>query len=502
MDTLFSYHQNYTRENKREVKDESIRTQVAKVLRIDNVPDWAIVDQKQVNGHMLYQVNFVPTGNLVKYGYLKGVVVDLEARTQVSQSWGYTPGTILDELVPDDKGKLTLTDHRGLQHEFDLAHTIIKPVFEGAIISIFKSHGEVHYSINTSMYAERGGKNHFGHMGNYKNVYFQLGGPREDILFNPYKDYSPYTYTFLIMRKELMSSMKLDPGKDGFLVYLGAFCNWDVNSPPYPIDKCELIAEFDENHEEVLTEFPEYDIVEPFVYAPPSFSLEQANNHLRYGWSAPYNDKLTHNYHRSGEGIVLIDAQTRKSLFVYSNAYAWRRTIRGEEATLKQALYVRLNDAYLINEEFNDKYPIMAEMDLWSCEELCNEGQYIVTWPSSIENMPINTVMDKMTIVWLSLLISCPPPSQPEVWKLMNQYYSDKVYLMAELQNLIKMRNGTLYYLGKDLPANIRDLLSISIRRSDGTINGALVQLKKIIDDEMDGAEFHRMVKLFRKNKK
>ena len=495
MQKLFCYRQGYSRNHKHEVKDENIRSSIAQILGITSTNDWLITDHKNINNHNLYQVNFNTNSDLSKWGFLKGVVVDLEAKTRVSRSWGYTPGTISDEIISPNGNNLNFVDHTGQTHNFDLANTMIKPIFEGTIISIFKCHGEVHYSVNISMHAERSGKNHFAHIGNYKNLYYQLGGPREDILFNPGKENSPYTYTFLLARQELTSATKLECG-NGFLSYLGSFCNWDPENPPYPHDSCELSPEFDEQHEMLTKEMPEYGVIEPFIYCAPNMSLEDANRHLRYGWLEPYDDTLINNYHRSGEGVVLINKTTGKTLYVYSSAYAWRRSIRGEEATIKQAFYVRTDDADLPDEEFNAKYPPMAQMDLWQCEQLIKDGKHILIWPHSIKNIGTDTYQKKLTIVWLSFLISCNPSIQVDAWNLLGTYYSDKHYLIDTILGYLK--NNKKY----DLPTNFKDLLFTVLNRTHNKANQTVDALTQIIDDELSGAELHRMVKYLKRQAK
>src|SRR3989304_6739213 len=89
---------------------DQVKSDIANILAIENSGAWEIISSDP--DHNLYMVHHKPEADLVKYGDIRGIVVDVKSRSIVCKSYGYTP-TIVSNTIEN-----TMVDTNGTVHQF------------------------------------------------------------------------------------------------------------------------------------------------------------------------------------------------------------------------------------------------------------------------------------------------------------------------------------------------------------------------------------------------
>src|SRR3990170_1607956 len=90
---------------------QSIKEELGSILQIEVSEDWAIFDA--IPEKELYLVSYKPGANVVKYGNLRGIAIDRQARTIVCSSFGYTPTITLNEFPTEESTKVEIPSAGG-----------------------------------------------------------------------------------------------------------------------------------------------------------------------------------------------------------------------------------------------------------------------------------------------------------------------------------------------------------------------------------------------------
>ncbi len=212
------------------MSNDDIRKIISNVLDIENSAAWQIVSSDPE--HNLYMVHHKPEANLADYGQIRGIVIDTEAKAIICRSYGYTPTVMIDRItVQPGDGNIHLIDELSFEHAMNPARIHFKIGFEGTMINVFKHDGKVYRSTRKRLDASR---SRWGNSDTFMDMYWSLGGPGNDDLFDPDSKYSPYCHTFIIVHPDVLVVSKDNIG-DGYLVYLGPKQMWsvDYNICPY-----------------------------------------------------------------------------------------------------------------------------------------------------------------------------------------------------------------------------------------------------------------------------
>lgn len=311
--------------------DPSVK-KLASLLELPASRSWNCVDESSSLQLFHYNIEKTPDEGVEK---IRGLVFDSEEEIVVARSYNYTPNCVLPQIELEEDGSLKLEDSDGKEHLLrDFSFCL---GYEGTVMRVFKHGGKVYHSSHRRLDTF---KSTWGNSPPFLSVYKQLGGPSDEELFNPSKNYSPYCHVFLMVHPKLLLS-SLQPIGKGYLVYLGALDMYSSN-PPYPEEECDL----EKRSFPTITSFPENMEEEtPFILSPQEISLEEANKHLREGWQG-----------LGGEFIIVSSKESKRGEFpslikISSPDYEKRTEVRNHDPSLYHR-YVELSSrAATMNKE-------------------------------------------------------------------------------------------------------------------------------------------------------
>ena len=408
------------------------KAKIAKIIGINSDPGteaWDIKDS--IPEEHLYLIHYNEDANLNKYGDLRGIVVDTKAGTIVCRSFGFTPSVTASSLVIGADSKYHLIDVYGHKHDIDSGKIKIKLGFEGTIMRVFKHNGNVYMSTHRRL---RTGKSRWGNSIPFTQMYEKLGGPQPEKLFDPNKKYSPYCHIFLMVHPDVLNVTKADVG-NGYLVYLGPKQVW---SNAYPESETDLNLTVPDSSARVPSPAET-----PMTITPLDLTLDQANRHLRYGWTA-FDDSRLDIRSRTGEFIILYvmddDDQINRLIRVQSPAYEWRLGVRDNDPNLLHRFYALLNPSYIQTntarglEEYVAKFPIVQQMSKDRLSQLVNERPvlFIPLAPS----VWMRDKNDNLYNIWLNFVVSIPINKQKEALEYYTRLVDDRDLLISWLESI------------------------------------------------------------------
>lgn len=393
--------------------------------------------------------------DMEKYGNLRGVVVDTQAKAVVCRSFGYTPTAVANQLTPDENGLLTLNDLNGTTHTIDFKTTRIKAGFEGTIMRVFLHNGQVrratHRHINPI-------NSRWGKSVSFNEMYDQLNGPAYEELFDLSKKYSPFVHMFLMVHPDVLSCTKQNVGS-GYIVYLGSKQMWTPETCPYPAEETETVAKVPNG----ISTIPSV-ITKPEVINAFDWSLEQANEHLRWGFYEPFDERsLTDSRLGCGEFVMLYryddEGHVTGLLKVASPAYQWRCDVRDNDPNLTHRLYQLVDASYIAAETMTGLRQFLARFPLiypYQAEDIIQriqqEGPRILWVQPAVATTAIATKEDRLYNVWICLMMAVPLHLQAEVAQAYQTLIQDRASLVTWLQQLY----NTQKYLNDDrLPSRL-----------------------------------------------
>lgn len=406
----------------------SLREQIATILGVPNTESWQIVDTDTAAG--LYLIHYTPDASMVRYGSLRGVVVDVPNKTVVARSYGFTPVISASSLaVAEYDGNIHLTDaiNPNVDYDIDPKKTLFYPGFEGTIMRVFLHGGRVYHSTHKKLDAVR---SRWGNSPTFVEIYRQLGGPSNEDLFDLSKNYSPIVHIFLLAHPSVQVASKTPIGA-GYLVYLGPREMWDPAKSSYPTNEIDAV----DHGIDAVVDFvanPQ----EPVVYAPRTMTLEEVNKHLTFGFHQPFDRTGLEDRLLPGEFIIAYlqtkEGQISGALRIESPAYHWRSSLRDNNPNLVHQFYL-LSNGKFIQAQYDDerevylrKFPILSPYDEESINEVLTDGPIIV-WPQEdLTEETINEILadpdSRLYNIFLAFLYSLPGHFQQQAVDIYQDY--------------------------------------------------------------------------------
>lgn len=481
----------------------SIREQIATILEISNNESWQIIDTDTAAG--LYLVHYTPDASMVRYGSLRGVVVDVPNKTIVARSYGFTPVITTSSMaVAEYDGKIHLTDgvNPNVNYDIDPKTTLFYPGFEGTIMRVFLHGGRVYHSTHKKLDAIR---SRWGNSLTFLEIYHQLGGPNDEDLFDLGKNYSPIVHIFLLAHPSLQVASKSSIGA-GYLVYLGPRQMWDVNKSRYPQNEVDSV-----DHGIVAVEDFVANPQQPLVYASRQMTLEQVNKHLDFGFHQPFDRTGLEDRLLPGEFIIAYLQSNQGELIgalrIESPSYHWRSSLRDNNPNIIHQFYLLSNGKFIQaqydeeREVYLRKFPIMTPYDEESISEVLAEGPIIV-WPQedlseSIINEILTDSNSRLYNIFLAFFYSLPSYFQERALDIYQDYQESLRQVTAWLINL-NANDDLAYELipprGRQIINNARGIARVRIDQGSGENMEPLVEneISNLVQSE-EGSSLFRL---------
>ena len=481
----------------------SVREQIATILGVPNTESWQIVDTNTATG--LYLIHYTPDASMVKYGSLRGVVIDVPNKTIVARSYGFTPVISASSLsVAEYDGNIHLTDAINPNVDYDInpKTTLFYPGFEGTIMRVFLHGGRVYHSTHKKLDAIR---SRWGNSPTFLEIYHQLGGPSDEDLFDLSKNYSPIVHVFLLAHPSVQVASKTPIGA-GYLVYLGPRQLWDATKSSYPQNQIDVV-----DHGVVAVEEFIPNPQQPVIYAPRLMTLEEVNKHLSFGFHQEFDRTGLEDRLLPGEFVVAYlqprEGQVSGALRIESPAYHWRSSLRDNNPNLAHQFYLLSNGKFM-QAQYDDerevylrKFPILTPYDEDSISDVLSDGP-IVVWPQEeLTEGTINEILadpeSRLYNVFLAFFYSLPNHSQQKALDIYQEYQASLGEVTNWLINL-NARDDLAYELvpprARQIIGNARGIARARIDQGSGENMEILVEreIENLVQSE-EGSSLFRL---------
>ena len=372
---------------------ENLEDTISQILGIKGTEGWSIVD---ANGDLV-MVSASDDADQTKYGWLRGVIVDIPRRKIVSKSMGWSPVVVSDELVAVDNN-LVLTDLFGITHKVALEENTITLGEEGTVVRVFKLNGVTYFAGQKKLDVRR---SRWGKTKPFLEIFTELVGKQpEDVVEEG------EVATFILVHPDLLFASKQDIGK-GYAVLL---------------DGTAIAGNY-------LT--------------PEVVDLKNANDYLYNG----YYDTPSDLSPRARPGEFVMIKSSNGYIKVMSDGYSWREEMIGGDNNLKHRFFELTNLARgptqgqefsRFQEVYKQKFPIFNEGVI--SEE--NLGE-IFSWPfgeaDQEESEKILENRDtRLKNMATAFLMAVPLHRQKEVYGFLQYLFDERKELgkwMSQLPN-------------------------------------------------------------------
>ena len=420
------------------------KAEIAEILNIPNDNCWNVVDAVLDNEVRLCMVHYSDNADMNKYGHLRGIVIDLELKIIVADSYSYTPVAVAGALCPNSSGNITLEDLHGNLHDINET-SICRYGLEGVMFRVFRWGGVTYYASHRKFDVSR---SRWGDSPTFKQIYIDLGGPMD--MFDENEKYSPYVHFFLGEHPKLLHVTK-NVVKRGYLYYLECRKMWETTSDKCPFklsdnkDDCRPILEYLIDKPRVPSniriglpsleeEMNMKDSDLPCVKLD-KLTIKQANTMLRYGYMKQWKDERVDRRIRTGEFVVLYKPDGTL-LRIESPSYYWRASISDDNPNrlhrfyqliqlAKLGTYRTRRDNALIT--FSNKFPPMRRYDVKSVKEILEKGP-IKVWNNEGLKPDLNNIKtfdQRLYNIWACLLVASPYVRQLEIVNYYDDYFAE-----------------------------------------------------------------------------
>ncbi len=467
-----------TKANPTEKYPPELVADVASILGVDveaYPASWSIMDKH--NELVLAHFNEKNTLlDIAKYGHIRGTLIDLETRTVLDPSFGYTPVAVVNELqVQNDN--YTVVDTKGYQYQYPVAETEVKRLFEGVVFRVIWYKGQSYHISHRKVVPMR---SRWGSSPTFLSMYTEAGGPTDDQLFNTSKPYSTTCYNFLIVHPSLLVGTRQDV-KVPYVVHLMNF-EMDLSSRP---------------SSDIAVGTPTYKsfdkisgiVANSFIHAPNPLSLAAANRHLESGYFQPVEN--TDYRLKNGEGLIMYrvkDGQMIPSslIKIHSSSFDWRVKMRGDDPNIAHQFYNLLDTAYpdvVLNkyssnssedkcidawDQFQQKYMLLpkdGDRVLRELYELHNGVRTLPPHSQVLTREDFASKDDRIKLMWMNYLISIPPCVQQQALDVYNNFVIEREELVrwvCEINSRYPdLQHAVLQYAPYRLKKLIQDTRSI-----------------------------------------
>lgn len=474
---------------------DEIKQTIANILNIENSAAWEITSCN--DGKNLYMIHHKPEADLIKYGDIRGIVVDTKAKIVVCRSYGYTPIIVANSL------STKMFDTFGIEHTLDQNNVRFNVGYEGTLINIFKHDGEVYRSTRKRLDAER---SRWGASKTFAEMYRQLGGPSDDTLFDPMSKYSPWVHSFIIVHPDVLVVSK-DNIDQGYLVYLGSKKMYSTEYDECPYKQLRqdgtLFVNEDQFSQDERVNAGWIDPVshEPSNFlTPASLTLEEANHHLMFGAYESFDSNYFDVRMLPGEFIIVHQTDTGKMLRVESGAYSWRSQIRDNDPNLLHRFFCLVSQSY--NQSTIEKYPIFTPYNEESIKAQIETGGYVV-WPQIRAKVDMSKKESRLYNIWLVFLNAVPLHRQKEVSGYLNYLYTKRNELISWLRYLENLGHFDPSLFSKRVLNIIETARKFAGKNTNGKTvkNATKDNIRNLIMKE-EGSSLYRLIKEMDVNKK
>ena len=446
-------------ENKTTYDDMLKKQTFGKMLNLDPCGAWDIVSESED----LAMIHHKLEADMNVYGTVRGVVLDTKVGNVVSYSFPHANKFVAPVLSVTD-GRIILDANTSC----DANRLKIKIGFEGPLIQIFKHGNKVYHATRKRL---ESGKSRWGNSKTFDEIYKELDGPSDDVLFSKDKKYSPYVHTFIMNHPDVLICTKDNVGK-GNLIYLGPKQMYPTDENcPYPLDEVDTelhvpntVSSYDTNSENKQ------------IYSPECLTLEEANKHLLFGFYEGFEGyQFLDSRLLPGEFLILEDTEFDMMYRIESPAYAWRCSMRNNNPNFLHRMFELLDYAYLKNNSNDDKiyhnmFPILTFYSSSSLNKTIANAPIIV-WPQNTEivgSVPVNKD-DKLYNIWQCFLASVPVCRQSMVVTFHDYLVMKRGEVIAWLLNLSKQNADISTYSKRvqDILVKTRSFAVDKIRRGE-----------------------------------
>ncbi|PCJ29000.1 MAG: hypothetical protein COA94_02965 [Rickettsiales bacterium] len=401
-----------------------IRDKISEILGVGN-DVWMIYDYIQEDG--LYMLGMNKTSDVNMYGFVEGLVVDINYMKIICSSDGYKEIFMLNEITPDAIGNIDLVSVFGTKKTVNVKGLQVEMYPDGFDIRVFKYRGIVYHISNTKLslnYSECYNKNSYDDLYNYFEI------PDSDIL-------EDRCYKFRIVSKDTLHVSK-ERINEPYMVY------------------CGVLGE----------QFPKLNTSKyDRVFDTESLSVEDTNDYLFSGYYE-IDDSLDVRL-LPGERVQI--KYTNKYYILESESYAWRKYVRGYEKDLYERM-LQLLDVTHADTTINNPITNYPKMSTWDVKGIMDEvsNKNIITWPVGDSYIPKSSEY-KFYNVWAAFLMSVPLHSQANVSKFYNKIINDMSNVIKWIKELSvgkipdMSENSSRYQTDcRNLDFNVKNILSSS----------------------------------------
>lgn len=295
-----------------------VKQAIASILKIAINDQWDIFDSHVDDG--LYLVHHTPTANIEKYGWLKGVIVDVPREEVVCQTYGASVTVSLSmfrDIAPTNNVFMfTSLDGQNLVVPEENA-TWVKG-HDGTLVRVWKHPITCKIYISSHKRIDTSNAN-WGGSETFTELYKSLNGPLDTL----FPDNSPscynHVYSFMIIHPALQIGSRI-PLEKPKLMYLGEHL-----MKPSAMQTPSVLEKFER---------------------PEEYSLKQVNCFLRDGYyPMPENYVMSDPRMTNGEFCMLFEftdankTAIKRCIKVTSDAYDWRVRMRNNEPDLRKLVF-------------------------------------------------------------------------------------------------------------------------------------------------------------------
>jgi hypothetical protein len=287
-----------------------IRMKIATILHVD--PTDAFDVPSCIESEGLYLVHYTEGADLDKLGWIRGILVDINAMCIKAMPFGVTPWITLDEIVPNSKGDFNCLDENGNNLVLNINNLDISEGIEGCQVTTVWHNSKFYLITRKNIFAYKFRRPCWKVTAG--EAWDKLEGPHEFELYDISKKHSPFSHTFILAYPEYLIATRKDFGP-GIISYGGFVQNFPLDeSCPYKHEEVDDTIHLPNMEKEM----PDI-IFEPFIYDGKKLSVEEANHFLRYGWLDKYEDSIDIRL-RSGEFLFVFDRITNNCYQIASTA--------------------------------------------------------------------------------------------------------------------------------------------------------------------------------------
>ncbi|RPI81720.1 MAG: hypothetical protein EHM34_08150 [Nitrosopumilales archaeon] len=458
--------------------DLNIKSRIAEIVGLKNNDNWKVFHSKPEAG--LYLIHYTENANMYEYGHIRGIIIDINDKKIVCDAYKYTPIVKSNKIEFDATGKLVLHDELGRTHVSYKNRIRIVPGFEVVTVRVFLHKGKVYYSTYKKIEVWES-DSHWGDSQSFDQMCIDLNIPSQDVLFpDKTKINSNFAYIFMLVHPGILNVSKID-AKAGFIVYGGAKKIWDLPPNQENLNSEIMNTPVDLNPTSDLDQA----IQTTGLYAPPSFTVEQAEAFLNHGY---YSNKYKQSDSRldNGEFVIIYLNNTADPysnvVRVESSSYRWRSVLKDNKPNLKNQLWRLLDHrkSRLFDEtefiDYKSKFPSFSKFTIESIVKKL-EKTYIHFWPSG--TLPINkyaTIDDIIYDILVTFIMIVPLHRQKDVVEMYYEYNKNKKEVVEYLFDLSNQDAPSLCE-DVDPDKRILKLIELSKGRALQNLNRNGVQL-------------------------